>query len=50
VTQYDVEYFQKLEKLIGKKMNECKVVKEHVMSLTDTVLESLKIAKNVKFI
>jgi hypothetical protein len=29
-------------------MDECKVVKEHVMSLSDTVMDSLKIAKMVK--
>ena len=45
VTQYDVEYFQKIEKLIGKKMELHKTVKEDVMTLLNTVSEANELAK-----
>eukprot|EP01080_Neovahlkampfia_damariscottae_P012551 gene12551-6371_t len=45
VTQYDVEYFQKIEKLIGKKMELHQTVKEDVMTLLNTVSESNELAK-----
>jgi ATP-dependent RNA helicase DDX47/RRP3 len=45
VTQYDVEYFQKIEKLIGKKMENYEASKEDVMTLLNTVSEANEMAK-----
>jgi len=45
VTQYDVEYFQKLEELIGKKMETCPSNKEDAMTLVNTVSQALDLAK-----
>ena len=45
VSQYDLEYFQKIETLIEKKMDTCPVNKENVMLLTNTVSQALKLAK-----
>ena len=45
VTQYDLQYFQKIEALIEKKMDVCNVNKENAMLLTNTVSQALKLAK-----
>jgi len=45
-SQYDIEYFQKIEQLIGTKMSECPVTKDDVQVLTNTVSKALAIAKN----
>lgn len=45
VSQYDVEYFQKIEKLIGKKMEKCLTNKEEVMTLVNTVSSANEMAK-----
>ena len=45
VSQYDIEYFQKIEQLIGFKMDQCKVEKEHVQVLSNTVSKALQLAK-----
>lgn len=45
VTQYDIEYFQKIERLTGKKMDLCQSNKQEVMTLINTVSEALDIAK-----
>ena len=40
VTQYDVEIFQKIEALIGKKLEEYPVEDKHALILNDSVVES----------
>ncbi|KAL9646697.1 hypothetical protein ABK040_001120 [Willaertia magna] len=45
VTQYDLEYFQKIEQLIEKKMDKYDVEKDNVLLLTNTVSQALKLAK-----
>nr|CAG4713593.1 unnamed protein product [Naegleria fowleri] len=45
VTQYDLQYFQKIEALIEKKMDACLVNKENAMLLTNTVSQAVKLAK-----
>ncbi|KAG2386112.1 hypothetical protein C9374_002558 [Naegleria lovaniensis] len=45
VTQYDLQYFQKIEALIEKKMDACPVNKENAMLLTNTVSQAAKLAK-----
>jgi ATP-dependent RNA helicase DDX47/RRP3 len=45
VSQYDVEYYQKIEKLIGKKMELCPSNKDQVMTLVNTVTSAVDIAK-----
>ncbi|KAF0977362.1 hypothetical protein FDP41_003354 [Naegleria fowleri] len=45
VTQYDLQYFQKIEALIEKKMDACPVNKENAMLLTNTVSKAVKLAK-----
>jgi len=45
VTQYDVEIFQKIEHLIGKKLDEYKgVTEEEAMVLNDRVVEAQRLA------
>ena len=44
-TQYDVEYLQKIEELVEKKMELCPTVKDDVMILTNTVSQALEMAK-----
>lgn len=46
VTQYDLEYFQKIERLIGKKLTEYPTAKGDVMVLVNTVSEALQLAKD----
>lgn len=48
-TQYDVEYFQKIEKLMQKKMTLCPTNKEDVMVLQNTVNKALTMARKVTF-
>ncbi|KAL0479550.1 hypothetical protein AKO1_007727 [Acrasis kona] len=45
VTQYDIQYFQRIEQLIEKKMTECPVDKDNVMVLSGTVATALEQAK-----
>jgi ATP-dependent RNA helicase DDX47/RRP3 len=45
VTQYDVQYFQRIEQLIERKMDECKTDKDNVMVLSGTVSTALENAK-----
>ena len=40
VTQYDVEIFQKIESLIGKKLEEYPVEDKHALILNDSVVEA----------
>ena len=40
VTQYDVEIFQKIETLIGKKLEEHPVEDKHALILNDSVVEA----------
>ena len=42
VTQYDVEIYQKIEALIGKKLAEYQVQDKHALVLNDSVVESLR--------
>jgi ATP-dependent RNA helicase DDX47/RRP3 len=44
-TQYDVEYLQKIEELIEKKMDLCPTNKNDVLVLTNTVTQALEMAK-----
>merc|ERR1711879_201846 len=44
VTQYDVELFQRIEHLIGKKMGEFPTPEEEVMLLQERVHEALRVA------
>ncbi|KAK2716844.1 probable ATP-dependent RNA helicase DDX47 [Artemia franciscana] len=45
VTQYDVELYQRIEHLIGKKLPLYSTVEEEVMTLNDRVSEAQRIAK-----
>eukprot|EP00351_Strombidinopsis_sp_SopsisLIS2011_P004078 CAMPEP_0116884660 /NCGR_PEP_ID=MMETSP0463-20121206/17640_1 /TAXON_ID=181622 /ORGANISM="Strombidinopsis sp, Strain SopsisLIS2011" /LENGTH=41 /DNA_ID= /DNA_START= /DNA_END= /DNA_ORIENTATION= len=40
VTQYDVEIFQKIEALIGQKLQEFKLEDKHALLLSDSVTEA----------
>ena len=40
VTQYDVEIFQKIESLIGKKLVEYPIEDKHALILNDSVVEA----------
>lgn len=42
VTQYDVEIFQKIEALIGKKLAEYECEDKHALVLNDSVVESMR--------
>ena len=42
VTQYDVETFQKIEALIGKKLAEYECEDKHALVLNDSVVESMR--------
>jgi ATP-dependent RNA helicase DDX47/RRP3 len=44
-TQYDVEYLQKIEELVEKKMDICETNKNDVLVLTNTVGTALELAK-----
>lgn len=44
VTQYDVEVYQRLEALLGKKLNECKLDEETVLVLLERVNEAQRLA------
>ncbi|XP_046854622.1 probable ATP-dependent RNA helicase DDX47 [Xenia sp. Carnegie-2017] len=45
VTQYDVELYQRIEVLIGKRLPKFDVVEEEVMALVERVTEAQRIAK-----
>jgi ATP-dependent RNA helicase DDX47/RRP3 len=45
VTQYDVELYQRIEQLIGKKLPEFKVEQDEVMALNERVCEAQRSAK-----
>jgi ATP-dependent RNA helicase DDX47/RRP3 len=42
VTQYDVEIFQKIETLIGRKLDEYPCDNKHALILSDSVIESMR--------
>lgn len=42
VTQYDVEIFQKIEQLIGRKLDEYPVENKHALMLSDSVIEAMR--------
>lgn len=42
VTQYDVEIFQKIEQLIGRKLEEYPCENKHALILNDSVIESMR--------
>ena len=42
MTQYDVEIFQKIEALIGKKLAEYECEDKHALVLNDSVVESMR--------
>jgi ATP-dependent RNA helicase DDX47/RRP3 len=44
VTQYDVEVYQRLEGLLGKKLPECKLDEETVLVLLERVNEAQRLA------
>ncbi|PNS20810.1 hypothetical protein CAC42_2741 [Sphaceloma murrayae] len=44
VTQYDVEVFLRIEKALGKKLNEQEMVKDEVMAYADKVSEAQRVA------
>lgn len=44
VTQYDVEVYQRLEGLLGKKLDECKLDEETVLVLLERVNEAQRLA------
>jgi ATP-dependent RNA helicase DDX47/RRP3 len=44
VTQYDVEVYQRLEGLLGKKLDECKYDEETVLVLLERVNEAQRLA------
>lgn len=44
VTQYDIEYFQKIEQLTGKKMDLYPAEREQVMLLLERVMEASRFA------
>jgi len=44
VTQYDVEVYQRLEHLLGKKLSECKLAEEEVLLLLERVNEAQRLA------
>jgi len=46
VTQYDVEQYQKIEKSIGKRLEDLKLNHENVMQLVDRVSEAARYAAN----
>jgi ATP-dependent RNA helicase DDX47/RRP3 len=50
VSQYDVEMFQRLENLLGKKMEAFPVEKQKALALLDRVSEANRIANMVIFI
>lgn len=45
VTQYDVELYQRIEGVIGKKLPEFPTVEEHVMLLGERVTEAQRLTK-----
>lgn len=45
VSQYDVELYQRIENLIGKKLDEYQTVENEVMSLQERVAEAQRLAK-----
>merc|ERR1719147_391748 len=45
VSQYDVELYQRIEQLLGKKLPEYKAAEEEVMLLGERVAEALRMAK-----
>ena len=47
VTQYDVEIYQKIEHLIGKKLEEYDVNDKQALILSDSVAEAARIANMV---
>lgn len=42
VTQYDVEIFQKIESLIGRKLEEYPCENKHALILSDSVIEAMR--------
>lgn len=42
VTQYDVEIFQKIESLIGRKLDEYPCENKHALILSDSVIEAMR--------
>ena len=50
VFRYDVELYQRIEHLIGKKLPEYKAVEQEVMVLTERVNEAQKFAAIVSMI
>lgn len=44
VTQYDIEVFQRIERALGKKLDEHEAVREEVMVFTDKVSEAQRVA------
>jgi len=42
VTQYDVEIFQKIESLIGRKLDEFPCENKHALMLSDSVIEAMR--------
>lgn len=50
VTQYDVEIYQKIEHLIGKKLEEYDVNDKQALILSDSVAEAARIANMVSIV
>ena len=50
VTQYDVEIYQKIEHLIGKKLEEYDVNDKQPLILSDSVAEAARIANMVSIV
>ena len=48
--RYDVELYQRIEHLIGKKLSDYKTEESEVMLLLDRVAEAQRIAKQVRTI
>jgi ATP-dependent RNA helicase DDX47/RRP3 len=46
VTQYDIEFFQKIEQLTGLKMDVYSTEREHVMLLLERVMEAQRFASS----